>query len=262
MLTPLPAELITSRHDSTLVLTLSDPASRNALSPTVYAAALAALDEAVRDPTLRAIVLTGADGHFSGGGNLNQLAAVRGQPEVQATRVDALHGWIAAMRSHPLPVIAAVEGAAAGAGCSLALACDLLVASTTARFGLAYGRIGASPDGGVVQSLMQLLPRQQALEWLWLAQVRSAADLQRAGLVNRLTDPGQALDEALALAASLAHFAPNVIASVKRMANDAATLPLTTHLDREREAFVANINHDNGGEGLAAWREKRAPQFR
>lgn len=262
MSTTLPAELQISRHDSTLVLTLRDPASRNALSPALYAAAIAALDDAALDPTLRAIVLTGADGHFSGGGNLNQLAAVRGQPEVQAARVDALHGWIAAMRAHPLPVIAAVEGAAAGAGCSLALACDLLVASTTARFGLAYGRIGASPDGGAVQALMQLLPRQQALEWLWLAQVRSAADLHRAGLVNRLTDPGQALDEALALAASLAHFAPNVIASVKRLSADAAALPLATHLDRERDAFIANINHDNGGEGLAAWREKRAPQFR
>ena len=255
-------ELISTRQDSTLVLTLNNPASRNTLSPAVYTAAVAALDEAARDPTLRAIVLTGAGGHFSGGGNLNQLAAVRGQPEVQAARVDALHGWIAAMRAHPLPVIAAVEGAAAGAGCSLALACDLLVASTTARFGLAYGRIGASPDGGVVQSLMQLLPRQQALEWLWLAQVRSGADLQRAGLVNRLTDPGQALDEALALAAALAQFAPNVIASVKRLSADAAVVPLATHLDRERDAFIANINHDNGGEGLAAWREKRAPQFR
>ena len=255
------AELNITRHDSTLVLTLNDPASRNALSPAVYAAAVAALDDAAHDPTLRAIVLTGAGGHFSGGGNLHQLAAVRGQPEVQAARVDALHGWIQAMRAHPLPVIAAVEGAAAGAGCSLALACDLLVASTTARFGLAYGRIGASPDGGAVQALMQVLPRQQALEWLWLAQVRSGADLQRAGLVNRLTDPGQALDEALVLAASLAQFAPNVIASVKRLSADAAVLPLATHLDRERDAFITNINHDNGGEGLAAWREKRPPQF-
>ena len=262
MSTTPPAELQRTRHDNTLVLTLCDPASRNALSPDLYTAAIAALDDAAQDPTLRAIVLTGAGGHFSGGGNLNQLAAVRGQAAVQAARVDALHGWIMAMHTHPLPVIAAVEGAAAGAGCSLALACDLLVASTTARFGLAYGRIGASPDGGAVQALMQLLPRQQALEWLWLAQVRSAADLQRSGLVNRLTDPGQALDEALALAASLAHFAPNVIASVKRLASQAATRPLAEHLDHERDAFIANINHDNGGEGLAAWRDKRPPQFR
>ena len=89
----MPAELNITRHDSTLVLTLNDPASRNALSPAVYAAAVAALDDAAHDPTLRAIVLTGAGGHFSGGGNLHQLAAVRGQPEVQAARVDALHGY-------------------------------------------------------------------------------------------------------------------------------------------------------------------------
>lgn len=256
------ADLITSRHDSTLVLTMSDPATRNAVSPGLYAAALDALTQAATDPTIRAVILTGAEGHFSGGGNLNQLAAVRGQPDAQRERIDGLHRWVTALHHHPTPVIAAVEGAAAGAGCSLALACDLLVASREAQFGLAYGRIGTSPDGGVVQALMRRLPRQQALEWLWLAQSRSGAALDELGLVNRLTEPGQALAAALELAAELARFAPNVIASVKSLANEAELSPLQPHLNREREAFVANINHDNGGEGLAAWREKRRPVFR
>lgn len=259
---PPTARLLTSRHARTLVLTLSDPATRNALAPSIYAEAVAALDAARHDGDLRAVVLTGADGQFCAGGNLGQLAQVRDQPERQAERVDALHRWIATLQDHPLPVIAAVEGHAAGAGCSLAFGCDLLVAARDARFGLAYGRVGFSPDGGAVRALLQRLPRAQALEWLWLAQQRDAETLARQGLVNRLTEPGQALATALALADELARFAPNAIAAVKRLARDAATLPLAEHLDRERDAFIASVNHANGAEGLAAWRERRAPDFR
>lgn len=257
----MPAELLTTRHRRTLVLTLSDPASRNALTPVIYAQAADALDAARDDPDLRAIVLTGAGGQFCSGGHLDQLAAVRGRPAVQAARIDGLHRWVAAMQTHPLPVIAAVEGAAAGAGCSLALACDLMVAARDARFVLAYGRIGLSPDGGAVRALMQRLPRAQALEWLWLAQQRGAEDLARSGLVNRLAAPGEALAGALELADALAQFAPTAIAAVKSLAQEAATAPLGEHLDRERDAFIACINHENGAEGLAAWRDRRPPSF-
>ncbi len=256
----MPAELLVSRQGSTLVLTLSDPAARNALSPEIYAAGTEAIGLAEGDPQVRAIVLTGAAGHFSGGGNLGQLQAVRGQPQQQAERVDALHRWVEALRACPKPVIAAVEGAAAGAGCSLALACDLLVASREAKFTLAYGRIGFSPDGGASWHLAAGLPRQQALEWLWLAQTRSGEDLQRSGLVNRLCAPGEALATALALADELAAMAPNALASVKELVAQPSPA-LADHLDRERDAFVANVNHDNGAEGLAAWHEKRRATF-
>ncbi|MEX8516916.1 MAG: oxepin-CoA hydrolase, alternative type [Leptothrix sp. (in: b-proteobacteria)] len=255
------AQLLTERHGTTLVLTLSDPATRNALSPELYAAGFEALASAESNPEIRAVVLTGAAGHFCGGGNLGQLALVRGQPEQQAARVDALHAWVEAIRSHPKPVIAAVEGAAAGAGCSLALACDLLVASSAARFGLAYGKLGFTSDGGATHHLAHGLPRAQALEWLWLAQTRSTAELDRLGLVNRVTEPGAALAEALLLAEQLGRMAPNALASAKQLLNQAATSTLAEHLPRERDAFVANVNHANGGEGLAAWRDKREPRF-
>jgi len=255
------AELLRSRQGQTLVLTLSDPATRNALSPQVYAAGTEALAQAESDPEIRAIVLTGAAGHFCGGGNLGQLQAVRGQPEVQAARVEALHRWIEAIRTCPKPVIAAVEGAAAGAGCSLALGCDLLVASREAKFTLAYGRIGFSPDGGASWQLAGGMTRQQALEWLWLAQTRSGEDLQRSGLVNRLCAPGEALATALALADELAQMAPNALASVKALVG-APAATLSEQLERERDAFVTNVNHPNGAEGLASWHEKRRAQFR
>lgn len=256
------AQLLSERHGTTLVLTLSDPATRNALSPEIYAAGVEALAIAEADADIRCVVLTGAAGHFCGGGNLGQLALVRGQPEQQAARIDALHAWVDAIRSHPKPIIAAVEGAAAGAGCSLALACDLLVASREARFGLAYGKLGFTPDGGATHHLAQGLPRAQALEWLWLAQTRSTAELDRLGLVNRVTEPAAALVDALQLAGQLGRMAPNALASVKDLVNQAAHSALAEHLLRERDAFIATVNHTNGGEGLAAWREKRDAQFR
>jgi enoyl-CoA hydratase/carnithine racemase len=255
------AQLLSAQHGATLVLTLSDPATRNALSPAIYAAGIEALQACETNPAVRVVVLTGAAGHFCGGGNLEQLAGVRGQPERQAERVEALHGWVQAIRTSPKPVIAAVEGAAAGAGCSLALACDLLVASSAARFGLAYGKLGFTPDGGATHHLARNLPRNQALEWLWLAQLRSTAELDRLGLVSRVAEPGQALATALALADQLAAMAPNALASAKELINAAADAELGPQLAAERDAFIANVNHANGGEGLAAWQEKRAPRF-
>jgi enoyl-CoA hydratase/carnithine racemase len=257
----MPAQLQSTQIGATLVLTLTDPATRNALSPAIYAAGIEALVASESNPEVRVVILTGAGGHFCGGGNLGQLAAVRGQPAHQAERVEALHGWVQTIRTHPKPVIAAVEGAAAGAGCSLALACDLLVAASDARFGLAYGKLGFTPDGGATHHLTRNLPRNQALEWLWLAQTRSTADLESLGLITRVAAPGEALNTALALAAQLAAMAPNALASAKELVNGAADAELGQQLAAERDAFVANVNHPNGGEGLAAWADKRAPRF-
>jgi enoyl-CoA hydratase/carnithine racemase len=256
------AQLQSTRIGATLVLTLTDPTTRNALSPAIYAAGVEALVTSEANPEVRVVIITGAAGHFCGGGNLDQLAGVRGQPERQAERVEALHCWVEAIRTHPKPVIAAVEGAAAGAGCSLALACDLLVASSEARFGLAYGKLGFTSDGGATHHLARNLARNQALEWLWLAQLRSTAELDRLGLVTRVAAPGEALNTALALAEQLAAMAPNALASAKELINAATDAGLGAQLAAERDAFVANVNHANGGEGLAAWKEKRAPRFR
>ncbi|MEY4747890.1 MAG: hypothetical protein RIQ60_104 [Pseudomonadota bacterium] len=255
------AQLHSTRVGATLVLTLTDLATRNALSPAVYAAGVEALVASEANAEVRVVVITGAGGHFCGGGNLDQLAGVRGQPARQAERVEALHTWVEAIRTHPKPVIAAVEGAAAGAGCSLALACDLLVASSEAKFGLAYGKLGFTPDGGATHHLARNLPRNQALEWLWLAQLRGTAELDRLGLITRVSAPGEALNTALTLAEQLATMAPNALASAKELVNAAPGAELAAHLAAERDAFVANVNHANGGEGLAAWKEKRSPRF-
>ncbi len=147
------AELLASRppeSDSTLVLTLSNPGARNALHPDMYAAGIEALATAERDPGIRAVVLTGADRFFCAGGNLNRLLDNRSKdPSYQADSIDQLAAWVTAIHASTKPVIAAVEGAAAGAGFSLALACDLIVAAHDAKFVMSYARVGLTPDGAV-----------------------------------------------------------------------------------------------------------------
>lgn len=257
------SELRTERLGSTLVLTISDPASRNSLSAQVFAAGVEALNVAESDPEVRCIVLQGEGGHFCGGGNLPRLVRNReADPEVQGQMLDHFNGFVEALRAHPKPVIAAVEGAAAGGGFSLALACDLIVAASNAKFVLSYGRIGLSPDGGATWHLMQALPRQRVLQWLWLAEPVPVDELQRVGLVCEVTSPGDALGQALKLAERLAQRAPNALASVKELLQQAPGRSLTQQLSAEREQFLTNLFHPNGGEGLMAFLDKREPRFR
>ena len=258
----MPSELLTERQDRTLVLTISDPATRNTLSPQVYAAGIEALETSEFDTGVRCIILRGDGNHFCSGGNLQRLAHTRTiGPHEQHASVERFHALVEALRSFPQPVIAAVEGAAAGGGFSLALACDLIVAAEDATFSMSYGRAGLSPDGGGSFHLAQALPRALALQMIWLAEPMGARALQALGLVNRVTDSGQALAEALRLAERLGALAPNAIASAKELVNQAPGRRLAEQLDAEREHFVSNLFHANGAEGLRAFFEKRPPRF-
>ncbi|RQN35410.1 oxepin-CoA hydrolase, alternative type [Paraburkholderia tropica] len=260
------AELLSTRphgHESTLVLTLSNPGARNALHPDMYAAAIEAFDTAERDPSLRAIVLTGADNFFCAGGNLNRLLENRAKdPSVQAASIDMLAQWVTAMRQCSKPVIAAVEGAAAGAGFSLALAADLLVAAEDAKFVMAYARVGLTPDGGGSWFLAQSLPRALAFELMAEGKPIAAPRLAELGVVNRLAKPHGALDAALAWADELAKIAPNSVSRIKGLTNVAVTHTLDEQLAAERDNFVASLHHSDGLEGITAFLEKRSPVYK
>jgi len=257
------SELLTERIGAVLVLTLSNPETRNTLSHEVLASGLAALHAAEADSGVRAIALRGAGGHFCAGGNLQGLLERRRiGPPAQLQMLEHLHQFIEALRAVPKPVIAAVDGAAAGAGFSLALACDLIVAADDARFILSYGRIGLSPDGGATWSLMQALPRTRVQQLLWLGEPVTARQLLDWGLATTVTASGQTLGEALRLAERLAAMAPNALASAKALLQQAGGRSLKEQLAAERDHFVANLFHPNGAEGLDAFLEKRAPQFR
>ena len=259
----MPSELLTERIGAVLVMTLSDPATRNTLSHQVIAAGIEALNVAEADPDLRAVLLRGGGGHFCAGGNLQGLLERRrAGPPAQIEMLEHLHQFVEALRAFPKPVIAAVDGAAAGAGFSLALACDLIVAADDARFILSYGRLGLSPDGGATWALMQALPRARVQQLLWLGEPVSARELFDRGLVASVATSGQSFGEALRLAERLAAMAPNALVSAKELLQQAGRLSLTEQLAAERDHFVANLFHANGAEGLNAFLEKRAPKFR
>ncbi len=257
------SELKSERYGSTLVLTLSDPATRNTLSEQLVAAAVEALNVAESNDDVKTVVLRGDGANFCAGGNLQGLAQRRQTgPHAQVQMLEHLHQFIEALRSFPKPVIAAVEGAAAGAGFSLALACDLIVAAQDARFILSYARIGLTPDGGATWHLCRALPRALVQQLIWLAEPVSAAQLHAHGLVNWVTDTGRALSEALAVAERLATMAPNAIAAAKELVQSAAGASLSEQLDAERNHFVESLFHANAAEGLQAFFEKRSPRFR
>ena len=258
----MPAELQSTSQGQTLILTLRNPERRNAIDPAMYAAGIEALSGAESSADIRSVVITGADGMFCAGGNLQRLLANRQEaPEVQAQSIEGLHNWIETIRTYPKPVIAAVEGAAAGAGFSLALACDFIVSARNAVFVMAYSNVALSPDGGGSWSLAQALPRQIATEILMCGNRMGAERLHALGLVNRIAEPGQALDAALALAEQLNARAPNVLASIKELVAEAPHNSLTQHLGHERDHFVKNLHHANGAAGITAFLEKRVPRY-
>jgi enoyl-CoA hydratase/carnithine racemase len=256
------AQLLSTSEGQTLVLTLSNPAFRNALGPEMYAAGVEALSVAESNPDVRSVVITGANGIFSAGGNLQRLQNNRLlPPEHQAQSIEGLHNWIEAIRTFPKPVIAAVEGPAAGAGFSLALACDMIVAARNSVFVMAYSGIALSPDGGGSWSLSRAVPRQLATELLMCGERIGAERLQQLGVVNRLTDAGQALDEALKLGEQINSRAPNALTSIKELLSDADGSTLNAQLARERDQFVKNLHHSNAGVGITAFLNKQKPHY-
>ena len=258
----MPAQLKSSTHGETLVLTLSNPGFRNALGPEIYAAGTEALIAAESNPDIKSVILTGEGEHFCAGGNLNRLLDNRQQaPEVQARSIEGLHGWMQTLRTFPKPVIAAVEGACAGAGFSLVLMCDLVIAASNSVFVLAYSNVGLSTDGGATWNLARALPRPLASEILMLGGKVSPTQLQAAGLVNQVTEPGQALTQALHWAERLNQRPPNVLASLKELLSDALTNSMATQLGAEKAHFVRNLHHPNAEIGIQAFFDKKPPRY-
>jgi len=228
----------------------------------MYAAGVEALNAAESSTEVRCVIITGEGGLFSPGVNLQQLQDNRQKsPEHQAQSIEGFHNWIEAIRAFPKPVIAAVEGPAAGAGFSLALACDMIVAARDSVFVMAYSNMALSPDGGGTWNLTRTLPRQLATEVLMCGERISAERLYTLGVVNRLSEPGQAISLALALADNLNDRAPNALTSIKELISDADGSNLNQQLARERDHFVKNLHHPNAGMGIGAFLNKHKPTF-
>ena len=254
--------LKSTSEGSTLILTLSNPEHRNALGPEIYAAGVEALNAAENNPEIRSVVITGEGITFCAGADLKRLQANRQKPaEVQAQSIEALHSWVDSVRTFPKPVIAAVEGAAAGAGFSLALACDFMVAAENAVFVMAHSTVGLSPDGGGSWALARAMPRTVLARLLMLGERITATQLFTLGLVFAVAPAGNALSAALQLAEQLNERAPNALASIKDLINDAPSQTLTEQLASELDHCVKNLHHRNAGEGIEAFLQKRKPLY-
>lgn len=249
------------RRGRVMVLTMSDPENRNALREEMMMSGRDAIDEAIHDEDIGAIVLTGADGTFSSGGHLTRLYDHAGKSRSEnRDAIERFHGWVRIMRECPKPIVAAVEGPAAGAGFSLALACDLIVAAEDASFLTAYVKVGLNSDGGASISLARALPPQLYAQLMFDGQHIDPQRLHDFGVVNRIVPSSQALREAVSWATEIADGPTAAMGRAKRLM-ELAYGNFATQLARESDLFVEALHHPEAKEGIAAFFEKRPPNF-
>ncbi|MGD9811973.1 MAG: enoyl-CoA hydratase/isomerase family protein [Sphingobium sp.] len=248
-------------RDAVAVLTLNVPERRNVLSLEVRTALRQRLSDLYLDASCRAIVLTGAGGHFCAGGDIGEMREGRADPLVRLHRLGILHDLIRAIVAGPKPVVAAVAGAAAGAGFSLAAACDVVVADPGASFIASFAKVGLAPDCGIQFTLGRRVGAARAHRILLGAQRIDAAEAQRIGLADIVAGKGVLLDQAVEAATGYAGLAPQSLAAIKAAyASGPGSLEDVLALEREVQARLA-LTADHA-EAKAAFLERREPLFR
>jgi 2-(1,2-epoxy-1,2-dihydrophenyl)acetyl-CoA isomerase len=253
--------LLVERAGAVSTITLNRPDARNALDMAMRQEMVAALDEVEADPAARVLILRGAGEHFCAGGDVKLMRERRHTATEGRARVQLLNRLVARLVDFPRPTIAMVDGFAVGAGCNLALCCDLIVASDRARFGEVFAKIGLVPDGGGSWLLPRAVGLARAKELIFTADIIDAAEAARLGLVNRVV-PAEQLDSVTrALAERIATGPPAVLAMAKHMLNRAAASDLASALDLEAFSQGLAITGEDHREGLEAFFQKRAPRF-
>lgn len=245
-----------------LVVVNANATRRNALTPAYYDALHDALAQAAASPRVTSVILTGEGGFFCAGGDLTALATRRDLPEAaRRERIEALHDLIRAIRACPVPVIAAVDGGAAGAGVSLAFACDLVVAAEDARFTIAYVKAGLTPDGGITWTLARHLPPALLARLALTGEPITAPRLDALGALSALSAPGEALAAAHDLADRLAAGPGATQRTIKALLHRAGAATLDAQLDAERDAMARAQGSAEAAEGIGAFLDKRSPDF-
>ena len=256
-----------AQADGIATLTLDRPAALNALNHDMVAALQAATQRVEQDRNVRAVILQGGD-NFMAGGDLKWFKEMLdNEPDKTVLRheferfVHEVHPIILRLRHMPKPVVASVQGAVAGFGISLMLACDLAIAAENAMFTLAYSLIGASPDGGSSYALPRAVGLKRAFEIALLGDRFDAETAHAAGLINRVVPSDALAAETAALAARLAAGPTHAYANTKALLNASLHRSLEDQLDAEARSFADCAGTDDFAEGIGAFVEKRKPRF-
>jgi enoyl-CoA hydratase/carnithine racemase len=247
-------------------LTLERPESLNAMSPEMIGELVLASAWLADRAKLRALIVTGSGRAFSAGGDVNWFRGGLDDPELDLPSdvrrgADVLHQAIVDFRRIPYPVIAAINGVAAGAGFSLALMCDLRIASAEATFVCAYGRIGASPDGGMTYFLPRVVGPARALELLLEDPLLSADQALELGLVSKVVAAEELNEAVRAKAEFLAAKAPHYVRMAKQLVGQSLDNPLADHLQLERHGIANSMATEDLREGVTAFFEGREARF-
>ena len=240
------------------LLQLNHPETRNSLSNEMRQGILAGLERFDADPEVRCIVIAGSDAIFASGADIRALAArALGEP----SDASGVEFWrrIAAVQT---PLIAAVSGFALGGGCELALACDMIVADETVRFGQPEITLGIIPGGGGTQRLTRAIGKQRAMEYVLTGRHFDAGMALRWGLVNKVVKKGHCLNEALEMARTIAERPPIATRLAKRAVLTAQESGLSDGLAAERTMFDEAMATEDRVEGMQAFIEKREPNFK
>lgn len=249
--------ILTETRGRVGLLTLNRPLALNALNNALITELMDALAVFDADEGINAMVIAGSQRAFAAGADIKEMADKSIQ-QMMDTDPTAVFGRIRTIRK---PVIAAVSGWALGGGCELALSCDMIVASESARFGLPEVTIGVIPGAGGTQRLPRAVGKTLAMEMILNNRTLSAAEALQAGLVNRVVPPERFLDEALLLATEIASRAPLAVQAAKQMINQAYERPLQDGIYEERQTFYNLFASHDQKEGMAAFLEKRKPEW-
>lgn len=252
------AEVEVTREGAVQTITFNRPDKMNAFNRALHAALRDALKDA-RDPEVRAVVVTGAGRAFNAGQDLTEFSDV---PDIGDALRATYHPTVLAVRALEKPVIAAVNGACAGAGLSFACACDIRIASDAASFVPGFVGIGLVPDAGGSYHVQRILGAARAFEWMTSNRRLTAAEAHAWGLVSEVVEPDALLPRAAELAAFYAEMPTKAIGMTKRLLDHAQTATLEEQLELEAQLQAAATRSEDFREGVAAFLEKRPPQFR
>ncbi len=253
------ATLLVERRDAVMLIRLNRPRALNALNSELLGELCDCLDAAEADEGVRCLVLTGSDRAFAAGADIGEMAP---KTYAEMFKADFFTAQASRIERCRKPIIAAVAGFALGGGCELAMMCDFILAADSAKFGQPEINLGVAPGMGGTQRLPRFVGKSKAMEMILTARMIDAAEAERCGLVSRVVPAADLIEEAMTAAAKIASLSPLAVMMNKELVDAAYDTTLTEGVRLERRLFHSLFAFDDQKEGMAAFVEKRKPDFR